>query len=136
MLDLLFPFYFIIAAYIIHNIVSSFLTKSTQSLLISRRLRDENSTAFLLSSMTISKYVYALLLSRVAEYFCTFIVLGRPGGFPHVFIQQTVHVWVQRDAPTTAVCVASFVVELGCCSLSRETTVCHSHRNRSVFTSP
>lgn len=29
-----------------------------------------------------------------------------------------------------------FVVTLGCCSLSRETTVCHSHRNRALFTSP
>lgn len=134
MLDLVLSFYLIIVTYVIHNIVSSFLTQCTQSELISRRLRDEKRYHF--SLISISKYVCALLLFRVAEYFCTFIVPGRPGGSPHVFIQQTVHVWVQRDAPTTAVCVASFVVELGCCSLSRETTVCHSHRNRSVFTSP
>lgn len=86
------------------------------------------------------KYTYLVhtgyILIEALQYFCAFIILGHDGLFLHPFIRPSVHVWIRRDALTTTVCVASFVVMLDCCSLSKETTVCHSHRNRFVFISP
>lgn len=53
---------------------------------------------------------------------------------PLISVHLSVRVWVQSHH-----CLCGlffFFVTLGCCSLSRETTVCHSHRNRALFTSP